>query len=244
LVNTRYKEIGIATAYSGSSSYVLVFGNPGGPDFAPAGGGSNSSAGNQQPDYVVGLDEHGNIKHQIQDGDTLGQIALIYGYTWGDIPGILGLNGLTEADYRGLEVGSIILVPPKAGTYTPTPGNEAATTPPDVPTQPVGDASPTGVFTPTAEPVTSTPTPLAPAIATAVPEVMTVLLPTALPALVANVATPAADTQNTPSEAEVSITSSNLLTIALVVQVGVLLLAGLEFIRRTRRRATRPDPTE
>jgi len=37
LVNTRYKEIGIASARgAGGQAFVLVFGNPGGPAFVPA----------------------------------------------------------------------------------------------------------------------------------------------------------------------------------------------------------------
>lgn len=238
LVNTRYKEIGVADAHSGYASYVLVFGNPGGPDFVPARGGSSSnSSDNQQPDYVKGLDEHGNILHEIQDGDTLGQIALIYGYTWGDIPGILGLNGLSEADYRALEVGSIILIPPKAGTYTPTPANDVATAILGPPTLTVEVDRATITPTPTPQPIVPTETPevLVPGVATAVPEVMAVLLPTATPMLVAAVATPSDDVRQ---EANTTPVPTNLLVVALLVQVAVLLLAGFEFIRRMRRRAS------
>jgi hypothetical protein len=242
LVNTRYKEIGIAVAHGGYASYVLVFGNPGGPDFVPpsAGGGNSSNSG--PPAYVKGVDEHGNIKHEIQPGDTLGQIALIYGYTWADIPGILALNGLSEADYRELEVGSIILVPPKSGTYTPGPPSEAITTTPEATIPTVEISSPTVVPVTLSEPITPTSTlaPLAPATAHAAPLVMAVLAPTSPPqpsvepTLIAMVSTPV-------TVQEVSMTSgpANWLLIALVVQIGVLFIAGLEYARRARRRGQR-----
>lgn len=233
LVNTRYKEIGVAAAYGGSASYVLVFGNPGGPDFVPAGGGgSNASSGNQQPDYVKGVDEHGNIKHEIQDGDTLGQIALIYGYTWADIPGILGLNGLSEADYRALEVGSIILVPPKAGTYTPTPPGETSTSTPESPTATIEDNSVTPAPTLTPKPTETLTLPIL-AIATAVPEVMAVLIPTSVSTQIAALATPSDEPH---LEMNTTPVPTNLLVFALLAQVGILVLAGLEFLRRMRRR--------
>jgi hypothetical protein len=240
LVNTRYKEIGIAAAQGApGTSFVLVFGNPGGPNYVPpasSGDGGNTSGGApQQPSYVVGLDEFGNIKHEIQEGDTLGQIALIYGYTWADIPAILALNGLTEGDYRGLKVGTVILVPPKAGTYTPTPGDPPAGTPTAEP--------PTDQPSPTPEPPTSMPTALpAPtraliATANAVPAALS--LPTATPQSIAAVSTPvptaiplAAETASSPLFSG----TSPWLAAALIVQVGILLGAGIEFLRRSRRR--------
>jgi hypothetical protein len=237
LVNTRYKEIGIAAAHGSYASYVLVFGNPGGPDFAPAGGGSNAQGNNQQPSYVKGLDEHGNIKHEIQDGDTLGQIALIYGYTWADIPGILALNGLTEADYRVLEVGAIILVPPKAGTYTPTPANETTPAPPAS----TGEHTSTIITSTLTSSPTETETPLVPEVATAVPEVMIVLLPTTSLTKAAAMTTPSDAIQTSGQQANTTTILPNLLVAALLVQVVVVLLAGRQFLHRTRQRAPRRD---
>jgi hypothetical protein len=130
LTNARYSEIGAGAAHGPwGNAYVLVFGNPGGPPpIQPNASGNGDGGGNavaavpEQPSYVVGLDNFGNIMHQIQPGDTLGDIALIYGYTWDDIPYMKQINNLT--DNRELEVGSVFLVPPQDGTYTPTPGDE------------------------------------------------------------------------------------------------------------------------
>jgi Cysteine-rich secretory protein family len=240
LVNTRYKEVGVAVGRGDAgASYVIVFGNPGGPEFVPpaAAGASSASAGAAPglPPYVVGWDEHGNIKHEIQAGDTLGQIALIYGYTWNDIPGMLGLNGLTEADYRKLKEGAIFLVPPKAGTYTPTPGEVASSTPEAVtlvpdPTQPViASEAPTLTLLPTIPAV---------ATANALPQAVAALMltatpvPSSTPQTVALVVSPAA--QGAPTQATSS--TPGWLVVALAVQVVVLLGAGVEYIRRMVRR--------
>lgn len=265
LVNTRYKEIGIGIAHnSNGSGFTLVFGNPGGPEFVPpaaAAGGNSSQASAAQgpPSFVVGQDAHGNIMHQIQEGDTLGDILLIYGYTWADIPRILDLNQMTQDDFRKLEVGAIILVPPQAGTFTPTPGgNDAATATPEAPAE-----SPTEIPTelpsdPTPEIATQAdpePTEIAflptvttfsgAATANSVPQVVMDMLPTnettALPELsptpveVAMAATGAPSVKSAGIITRPSSTSPALI-IALVVQVAVLLGAGYEFIRRMRRR--------
>ncbi|HEX2908441.1 MAG TPA: CAP domain-containing protein, partial [Phototrophicaceae bacterium] len=128
LTNGRYKEVGIGVAHTAwGAAYVLVFGNPGGPEYVPPQVNTSGSGSGGQPSYVAGLDAQGNIMHEVQPGDTPGDIALIYGYTWGDIPRMLALNGLSEADIRELKVGSIFLVPPQAGTYTPTAPAESPT---------------------------------------------------------------------------------------------------------------------
>ena len=90
-----------------------------------ASSGSGVSSGgdapaNRQRSYVLGLDEFGNIKHEVQPGHTMGDIALIYGYTWDDIPAMLALNNMTRDDIRYLQPGEVFLVPPKDGTFTPT----------------------------------------------------------------------------------------------------------------------------
>ena len=59
--------------------------------------------------------------HEVQSGDTIGDIALIYGYTWQDIPYMLEINDMSAEDIRLLKPGSVFLVPPKDGTFTPIP---------------------------------------------------------------------------------------------------------------------------
>lgn len=256
LVNTRYKEIGIGSARGeAGTSFVLVFGNPGGADFVPprpAGGDSGASGESQAaaaapPSFVVGQDQYGNIMHQIQPDDTLGQIALIYGYTWSDIPAMLALNGMTEADYRSLKIGDIFLVPPHDGTYTPTPGDPPTSTPPASAEPP--SASPTPSAAPvSADPPTATPTSAPIVLANSVPDAALLLLPsptptesvtvTAPPTLPATVVALAASPVPLSASGGQIIASSSpspWLIIGLVVQVGVLLLAGIEFVRRARR---------
>ncbi|MBI5668175.1 MAG: hypothetical protein HZC41_09225 [Chloroflexi bacterium] len=243
LTNVRYKEVGIGIARSAwGAAYVLVFGNPGGPEYVPPvvntrnGGGS---AGGGQPSYVAGLDPHGNIMHEVQPGDTIGDNALIYGYTWDDVPAMLTLNGLTQADIRDLEIGSIFLVPPKDGTYTPTAPAETATATATAFLEVAAAA--TGTATPDISP-----TPTLPGIATldklpealALPVAVETTTPSPTAQTVALVATRAAPEiikgagVVTPSSRQ-----SPWLAIALVVQVGVLVVAGFEFIRRVRRRS-------
>jgi hypothetical protein len=70
---------------------------------------------------VVGLDNFGNIMHEVQPEQTIGDVLLTYGYTWEDLPEFLTLNHKTDADIRLLQIGEIELVPPYGGTFTPTP---------------------------------------------------------------------------------------------------------------------------
>lgn len=124
LTNANYYDVGIGTASAdGWNFFVLVFGNSTGSwgNVAVSGGGGNGGGGvSAAPSFIVGWDNEGNIMHEIQEGQTLGDIALIYGYTWADIPSMLSLNEMTDADIRKLPVGGVFLVPPKSGTYTPT----------------------------------------------------------------------------------------------------------------------------
>lgn len=120
LTNPLLTEIGIARASAdGRTAYVLVFGRDSGRG-APQAGNSSAAGSGGPPAYVLGLDEAGNIRHEVQPGHTIGDIALIYGYTWDDIPAMLELNGMTAADIRLLQPGSEFLVPPQDGTFTPT----------------------------------------------------------------------------------------------------------------------------
>lgn len=123
LTNAGYTEIGIGHAVGEWRTYVLVFGSQSSPYIPSAAGGNSggNSAAKAPPSFVVGVDNFGNIMHEIQPGHDLGQIALIYGYSWDDIPTMLQLNSLTEADIRLLPIGGIFLIPPYSGTYTPTP---------------------------------------------------------------------------------------------------------------------------
>ncbi len=118
-------QVGIASASSNRNriAWVIVFGwNSGATSSA---GGNNSPA--QQPAYVLGLDEYGNIKHEVQPGDDLGTIAWrYYGYNWDVIPTIRALNNRTQAEDGLLAPGEILLIPPKAGTYTPAPSTTEA----------------------------------------------------------------------------------------------------------------------
>ncbi|MBN8635936.1 MAG: LysM peptidoglycan-binding domain-containing protein [Anaerolineae bacterium] len=237
LVNPAYTEVGIGIAAGDwGRAYVMVFGNPNGYGYAAAapavsagsGGGSGSSSGGGSgavapPSFVVGTDERGNIQHQVQPGDTLGDIALIYGYTWADLPRMMELNGM--ADVRDLEVGSIFLVPPHEGTYTPT----------------VDPNTPTPAPTATPLPPTITPFSLPTATPTAIPMIPTAglditppvevvqVLDAPTPEIVQPLATaPAPQPRNN---------NTMWLVIALGVQVVVLVGAGAEFLlRRSRRR--------
>lgn len=124
MTNPNYQEIGIASASSSwGRAFVLVFGSPGSaPYVAPSsGGGGSTSASSAPPSFVVGLDSHGNIMHEVQPEQTIGDILLTYGYTWDNLPEFLTLNHKTDADIRRLQIGEIVLVPPYGGTYTPTP---------------------------------------------------------------------------------------------------------------------------
>ncbi|MCL4248748.1 MAG: CAP domain-containing protein, partial [Anaerolineae bacterium] len=103
LVNDRYRDVGIGVGQSTwGNTFVLVFGNPGGGTapiaIAASGSGGNGQSGGPppQPAYVVGIDESGNILHEVQPGDTLGDILLIYGYTWDMLPYIESINGITD----------------------------------------------------------------------------------------------------------------------------------------------------
>ena len=251
LVNTHYKEVGVAVGHGAAgSSFVIVFGDPGGPAYVPeaASGGQSGSAPQAPPSYVVGVDAHGNIEHQIQPGDTLGQIALIYGYTWNDIPRMLALNGMTEADYRKLKEGEIFLVPPKAGTYTPTPGDAAnpapeatATANPAFPTPypeetlvvPPDPAAVTAVATATPIPMVAT--------ANSVPNGMVAFQPTtaasstAQSAALVSTGAPVVEAAGVLPTTTASSTPP-WLVVALGVQMVVLVGAGVEYVRRHWRR--------
>jgi len=254
LVNARYTEVGIGAARGAwGSAFVLVFGNARGgaavinapaaaaaASNAPASGGGGRAAARPAV-IILGTDERGNIQHEVQLGDTLGDISLIYGYGWDDIPMLMALNNIR--DVRDLEAGTVFLVPPRGGTFTPTPGG------------------PTETPLPTATPLPPTITPFVFHTATPIPQIVPVLppgatvpaptpspLPTmdatkiavfvtaaAQPNLVidqsASAGRPAASTPPVRTE-----TIPVWLLAALLLQSGIILVAGVEFIRRWRRR--------
>jgi hypothetical protein len=245
MVSTNYQEVGIGVAHGGwGSAFVMVFGGVGAPPpVANSSGGGQQSVASGPPAYVGGLDENGNIKHIVQPGDTLGDIALIYGYTWSDLPYMMQLNNLTNV--RDLEVGSTFLVPPKAGTYTPAPGSNPPT---EVPAAEV----PINQVTPTAIPPTITPfvvtTPTLP------PEIveLTVIVPPIATAG-GDILPPGIDGTNTPEALEVAAlptsegvraaglvspraSTSTWILVAVGVQVLVVVGAGVEFVRRALRK--------
>lgn len=225
LVSMNYQEIGIGIANGASfSAYVIVFGGVGAPpppagSSSSSGGGGNSAAAAGPPAYVGGLDANGNIMHIVQPGDTLGDIALIYGYSWGDLAYMMQLNGLSNV--RDLEVGSTFLVPPHAGTYTPAPGDPAA-----APTEP---APAEAVIAETPAPAETLPPP-----ETAVP-------PTALPATITPFTLPTnpPTTEQAPATVAIATADGNVLppsfaeTTVEAVQVAALPTQGATFASAT-----------
>lgn len=259
LTHRRYTDVGFGVARSSwGTAYVAVFGNPGGPapfvaapGVVPSSSGGNSGGGAAvaagPPSYVVGTDRRGNIMHEVQPGDTLGDIAMIYGYSWDDLPMLMSLNAIENV--QDLDVGTIFLVPPAAGTYTPSPVGD---TPTPAATQPP-TWTPRATF---ALPITNTPwrtappPPSGPATAAAAPAELLEPIATATEAPADAVAVPLVvqaptEPNATPTLVELSSLTgvsivrsgpSPWLGVALVAQVVILIGAAFEFIRRARRR--------
>lgn len=249
ITNASFSEVGIASASGvGGVAYVLVFGSPTGwqppAQVARTGGGSSSDAqagAPVLPSFVVGVDSQGHIMHEIQPGQTLGDIALLYGYTWEIVPTMLAINGMTQDDIRRLDIGGVLLIPPWEGTYTPTPGDppQETPTPPDlssVPTNPPTHsltdtpAVPTAPPSPTPTPTVIVPTPTAEANAQWTAATWT---PTA-PSVAAR--PEPATVSTTPAEAPTDDSDvPPALVIAVVLQIGFVLGAGFEYLRRRGR---------
>lgn len=224
LTSPNYNNIGIGIA-SGANGYafVLVFGNSAGslPQSASTNGNTQSSNSVvAPPSFVVGVDAIGNIMHEIQPGDTVGDIALIYGYSWDTLPYMLEINGLTEDDVPYLEIGSVFLVPPQDGTYTPTPA----------------PASHTPTVTPTATlpPKTATEA----VFVTQMVAPATFILPSATPThaiIVRSIPIPTPIPQDiTSPNPESDNNLKIILMVAVILQIGVIGFAALEFVRRSR----------
>ncbi len=159
LTSPYYHHIGIGAASDGRLyAFVLVFGNSRGRLSSASADTPGHNAAPAPPSYVLGIDAVGNIMHQIQPGDTLGDIALIYGYVWEDIPYMLEINGMTSDDIPRLKIGDVFLVPPQAGTFTPTAAPSPSATPTPSPTATRLPPSPTSPPRATLAPPSPTPT--------------------------------------------------------------------------------------
>lgn len=128
IVAPYYENAGVGRhTANGRTAYVVVFGNLSGfvPDDTgnslPATGNdaNRNNAAPRSPVGLVGQDEQGYILHRIQAGETLGDLALIYGYNSWDV--VATMEAINQVDRYALEVGQIIRVPPYDGTWTPTP---------------------------------------------------------------------------------------------------------------------------
>ncbi len=238
LTNPAYQHVGIATA-SGSigTAYVLVFGGTA-PSNLTANGSpasaSNASSGESAapvpppPSYVVGVDAVGNLMHEIQSGDTIGDIALLYGYTWDDVPYMLEINEMDEFSVRELEIGGVLLVPPADGTYTPTPAEPTATRTP----QPTRTATPTV----TQSQPTLTTTPTTDAVTTLQPLSTATETPLAIAAVPdENQALPVGG-QAEQARITVLPDRSPWLLLAIAVQMILIVGAGVELVLRYLRR--------
>ncbi|MCY4062391.1 MAG: CAP domain-containing protein [Chloroflexi bacterium] len=224
LTSPNNSEIGIGSAQGagGTTYFVQVFGHNSG---AASGTGASSTASNGAtgpvrsgpPAYVLGLDEFGNIRHEVQPGQTIGHILLIYGYTWDEYPYLLEINGMSEADRLNMQPGSVILVPPKDGTYTPMPATPAAT---------ATAAATAAVSTATDIPDSPTPTASATIAATAAAtrEIRFAPVETASPQPLAPVDEAAAVT---------SVGQLVLLGLAILLQLGIIGGASIVYWRRS-----------
>ena len=213
LVSPYYNNIGIGSASSGGrTAYVLVFGNSSGRllDAGAPSTTADNDAERAAPSFVAGLDDVGNIMHEVQAGDTIGDIALIYGYTWQDIPYMLEINGMSADDIRLLKPGGIFLVPPKDGTFTPTPATPEAR-PSKAP------ASATITIAATAEPSVAATMPAPTA------NLQIGSAPTSAPVAVAGA-----------EETLAALTLPGLLVAAAVAQAGIIVGASLLLIRGGR----------
>ena len=221
ITSPNYDNVGIGSA-SGEygAAYVLVFGNSLGrapASRADAAQGSARGGAPAAPSYVLGIDDVGNIKHEIQAGDTIGSIALIYGYTWADIPYMLEINDMTLDDIRLIQPGDLFLVPPQDGTFTPAPATPTSTQ----------SAGSTETPAPPASTETSTAAPSQTASAT--PLASPVFRISRSPG---GMIAPAQETANSLAERDPSLPL--MLAAAIVVQLGILSAALLELARRSR----------
>jgi hypothetical protein len=177
---------------------------------------------------------------------------------------MMTINNMTDADIRDLEIGGIFLVPPRDGTFTPTPTQEGAPPPPDLSAAtpepiPVTDMAvlleTLNAATPTITPTGTLPPPVAftpestnaaesialltsPQAVTFDPSQMTPQwsVATVTPPAVAAVSNPSASgTTPQPASVPAQSTVSPVLLVAVALQVGIILAAGFEFLRKRGR---------
>lgn len=233
LTSSNYNHVGIAMAQGASGqAFVLVFGNSGNR-VSSQNNTSNNNSNSQNvpaapPPAIIGNDEHGNIQYQLQTGDTLGDILLLFAYTWDDLPMLMELNNLSDADISSLNVGQVILVPPAEGTWTPSPVEVIVEA-----SEPVIEITETLL-----EPVTYNEE-LAPpatfvASTTASPTVTQALvIRTAIPTQSALIPTLAPE--NSVPQTAILSRPPTWLVGAIIVQVAVLIYASYELLRRWRK---------
>lgn len=266
LTSPNYRDIGIATAQGqGGQSFVLVFGVPGSASTTTSSNNSSSSSNNQAPESapiaIVGYDEVGNIQYQLQAGDTLGQVLLLFGYTWDDLNALLDLNQFTEADVTALDVGQIVLVPPPQGTYTPTPVLDPTVTLTAIPSAtdspqatanaptailqstiiPTNESSVTSAIIPTAIPqiatIEVTPETIGEELGQPVTYVAVTVSASPIPTLQVNSQPLVSATATPPIEEEPASEKNNSgpptwLVAAIIAQIAILLYASFEYFRR------------
>ena len=231
LVSPYYDRIGIGSA-SGSrgKTYVVLFGNSTGrllESGASAGSGGGGSAGGQ-PSFVLGLDEVGNIKHEVQPGQTIGHILLIYGYTWDEYPYLLEINGMSEADRLNMQPGSVILVPPQAGTYTPAPTVTSAAA--------TATAAPTSPATEAAAPAAATSTKAATALPSPAPRAEASATQSTFEIRIAPIEPQPPQPHGITEETSAATSAGQLIVLglALLLQLSALGAAGIALWRRSR----------
>ena len=173
------------------------------------------------PSYLDGFpnatarEQDGAIVYSVQEGNTLIEIALLYGLT---IPEIYDLNGMDETSV--LSVGQAIVV-----GYLPQPEADAIGGSADLPLDsPTETAIPTATATATATPV--------PPTATAIPTIVSEL-PTVVPAE----AETAADNESALDQtaANSGLATTNTFLAILLTVVGMLGLAGALLIYLSRK---------
>jgi Cysteine-rich secretory protein family/LysM domain len=234
LTSSNYNDVGIAMARGeNGQAFVLVFGNSGsnsrGSSTVSSNNDNTSSAPAAPPLAIIGNDEFGNIQYELQEGDTLGDILLLFAYTWEDLPALMALNNLTDADIRSLEVGQVLLVPPAEGTWTATPVEATAEITEEVAVEmieaiiePINNneelAAPATFIASTA--TTSPRATQALVISTAIPT-QALIIPTPFP-------------ENTAPQTAAQSSPPAWLIAAIIVQVAVLIYASYELLKRWR----------
>ncbi|MCY4010401.1 MAG: CAP domain-containing protein [Anaerolineaceae bacterium] len=166
IVAPYYENAGVGRhTANGRTAYVVVFGNlsgnvPAGPANDPPATGNDANRNDavpRSPAGLVGQDEQGYILHRIQPGETLGDLALIYGYNTWDV--VTTMEAVNQVNRYALEVGQIIRVPPYDGTWTPTPARPIATATPE--SSPASEVGPSETAPPTTTALRATVTPAA-----------------------------------------------------------------------------------